>query len=244
MSEQQTTLIIPHIPKTGGQSLRAHFSQHLTFNETFIHLGPWGNRMCRKQGLTPWADKPPGDRAKARVIIGHDVWLPDIFDLLPAQQCALATILREPAERWLSAYNYLVAQDHFEEETSFADFWRGQNHNYQVAFIWNIALKQPLTDPETMLQGCIDVLEKFEIIGTLDGYANFSHRVCDWLGLPPVTRHENRAGIHFPKKQILTQGMRAEIRDLCPYDYRLYEWAQTRSLQPPAQASSCQVADA
>jgi len=227
---QQTTLIIPHIPKTGGQSLRAHFDEHLLFNETFIHLGPWGDQMCRKRGLIPWREKSPAERSKARVIIGHDVHQPEIFDLLPPETCAFTTIFRDPAERWLSAYNYLVAQNHFEEETSFAEFWHSENHNYQVAFIWNVVLKQPLTDPETMLKGCIGALGKFEAVGILERYDNFTRWVCERLGLPPLTRHDNRSGIGFPKSATLTDDMRAEIRDTCAFDYRLYEWAQKSGL--------------
>ncbi len=41
-------LFLYHIPKTGGTSLRETLSDSLGFNEGFIHMGPYGDRVRKK----------------------------------------------------------------------------------------------------------------------------------------------------------------------------------------------------
>ncbi len=100
--EDSMVYILPHIPKTAGQTLRFHFSKHLLVHDTYIHLGPWGQKNEQQMRLTPWSKRSFIERSRVKVISGHNVKKNEVISLLPGIDIKFATFLRDPADRWIS----------------------------------------------------------------------------------------------------------------------------------------------
>lgn len=112
-------LVIPHIPKTGGQTLRYHFDEHLQHDSLFIHAGPWGDLQSRNDGKEPWINRTNDFGIVPHVILGHYFEKQKISYKLKGQGLSYATCLRDPADRWESSYNFQRANGTVSSECSF-----------------------------------------------------------------------------------------------------------------------------
>lgn len=100
-------LFLYHIPKTGGTSLREALSANLGFNEGFIHVGPYGDRVRQERNLKSLDRYHPDELARIRVISGH--YLSFRHErYFPDRTILRAILLREPAARILSQYNHAM----------------------------------------------------------------------------------------------------------------------------------------
>ena len=94
-----------HLPKSGGTSLNAHLARHLEWDREYVNFSEWGNRYRREQSLQDWTDRPEADRQAARALSGHRITTM-MHRLLPGREPRYMTIVREPAERCVSLYNF------------------------------------------------------------------------------------------------------------------------------------------
>lgn len=106
-----------HVPKTGGSTINRHLRTHLEFDNEFVHLGAWGNSFREANDLPPWRERTGVERARARVLAGHEVTVGD-HDQVPGAEARYLTILRDPADRILSAYNFQMHQ-----QQTYEPFW-------------------------------------------------------------------------------------------------------------------------
>lgn len=135
-------LVIPHIPKTGGQTLRSHFHEHLVHDEDFIHAGPWGDNVSSDAGMTPWIDRPGAVVRAPRVVMGHGVTQHSIQTKLIGHEIVYATCLRDPADRWVSGYNFLRGTGGISEEVSFLQYVKdSKNDDYMINFLRKVFRK-------------------------------------------------------------------------------------------------------
>lgn len=218
-------LIIPHIAKTGGTSVREHAIRHLTMHETFIHLGPWGIKQARRLGLQDWQDRPEQERLKARLVMGHGVTLRGTAQALPNARLSYATCLRDPAARWVSDFNFNKRKTGSLSKTdTFWDFYgRYSNPNFLCTFLWHEFMQQPYAGNQTMLDGVTDLLETFAFVGTTETYESFAQFVCGFLNLPAIEKKYNVSGVDHEKIQMVTRDIEERLRDDCRFDYALYD---------------------
>lgn len=94
-----------HIPKTGGSTLIEHLRRHLAFDEEFVHFGGAGERFRETEGRDPFEERSAERRQRATVMGGH-YFTVDRTDLVPGRDVRLFVVVREPASRILSAYNF------------------------------------------------------------------------------------------------------------------------------------------
>lgn len=217
-------LVIPHIPKTGGQTLRHIFNEQLTHNSDFIHLGPWGNKLSTEAGLAPWQQRQADERGKARVIFGHFVRKNEIEALLPNHTLNYATCLRQPADRWISEYNFKIAAGTIDRDTDFWSFFNAfENPNEQVTFLYHHYLQRPVTNIELMAEIALSELSRFTYVGLLDHYREYMEWICQFLDIAPDPVKKNVTGIDFDCVRTLSREEKQKINERCQYDMLLYD---------------------
>jgi hypothetical protein len=95
-------LVFLHIPKTGGTTLGTTIERWFAPNEVLV--------LRRRGGREQLAAMPEADRRRLRLVRGHVPF--GLHELLP-QGAAYVTLLRDPVERVLSLYHYVVSDpDH------------------------------------------------------------------------------------------------------------------------------------
>ncbi|MDX1409275.1 MAG: sulfotransferase family 2 domain-containing protein, partial [Saprospiraceae bacterium] len=105
--QDESIIFLFHIPKTGGTSLREALSDAFGFNQGFVHLGPYGDRVRQERGLKPLERFTPGEIDRVRVVSGH--YLSAGFEkYFPGRDIRRIVLLREPANRILSQYNHAM----------------------------------------------------------------------------------------------------------------------------------------
>jgi hypothetical protein len=129
MNERLPLYVFLHVPKTGGSTINRHLRRHLDYDEVFVHLGGAGRDFRKAHGRADWEARPVADRSRARVIAGH--WARyGVHELLPDREPRYFTVLREPASRIVSAYNFQMQQRNDDQ-----DFWQWyEDYPRNVAF--------------------------------------------------------------------------------------------------------------
>ena len=74
-SQQNEVFVIFHVPKTGGISINHLLNEKLTRGVDFIDLGQAGEEDDALHGRLPIEKRSRGDRAKVRVVSGHEVFM-------------------------------------------------------------------------------------------------------------------------------------------------------------------------
>jgi hypothetical protein len=98
-----------HLPKTGGTTINGHLARHLAWDEEVVHLGPWGDRRRDQEGRPDPTGWPAGAWERVRAVVGHGVD-GSTADLVAGREARYFTVIREPAERLVSLYNFQVSR--------------------------------------------------------------------------------------------------------------------------------------
>ena len=159
------------------------------------------------------------------MVFGHQVYRDEIRQLIPDNQLVYAINFREPAERWVSDYNFKLAIETIPSTTDFWDyFYTYSNQNELTNFVWHQYLQESSLPTDEMLEKVITELSSLDCIGVLERYQNFLDWVSTFLGLPKVEKKYNVSGVSHPKKMDITEEIRIQIKKNCVADYRLYDW--------------------
>jgi hypothetical protein len=217
--------ILPHVPKTAGQTLRFHFSKHLTLHESYIHLGPWGERDVKERNLIPWKSRDLSSRLKAQVISGHNVKKNEILSLLPASVIRFVTFLRDPAERWISEYNFKIGTGLIDSTVNFEAWYSAfEDKNYQLRWLYHEFLGYSDGNPVSAIYETVKTeLEQFVFIGYVGDFDKDARILMELLKLPAIEYRANVSGRDFPVSQHLTPELRERISEDCHYDQLLID---------------------
>jgi len=103
---QNTVLVFPHIPKTGGTTLLYHFRKFFGDSKVLI-LGPHGRVRSFFEDRPQFEEMTAADLADIRVIQGHGVGEDTLHPLLQAGKLPkLITVLRNPLALTRSRFNH------------------------------------------------------------------------------------------------------------------------------------------
>lgn len=214
-------LAFPHVPKTGGQTLRSHFANHLRLHRDFFHLGPWGLARAEELGIDLY--KELEERSDyVRVVFGHDVSIAAVERL--ERRVSLAITLREPAEQVVSFYNFRMLYDPWEPFETF--FARVAYRDCMVRWIAANFLRLPVKrmSIDTAFDAVCEALGYFRHICLTERLAESTAPLFEEAGLPPLApkQRKNVCGRDFARSFTLTPAWRARIEEQSPRDFALY----------------------
>jgi hypothetical protein len=231
--------LLAHLPKTGGTTINVHLARHLRWDEEFVHLGPWGEHRRRAEGRRPISERTPQELRRVRVVSGHQVD-GSTHDLFPDAEARHMTIIREPAARLVSQYNYRMSAP-AAGVVPFEDWYAGIPRN--PATRW---LRRRFA-PGAPFRDLLAVLRDFWFVGTTEQLDEDLPGLFAAIGVPQGHERVRVAGgddgldgLEFPDDRGLIT-VRLEVNDSIremvhrdhPKDLRLWRFAQRRRARAP-----------
>lgn len=233
--DQGHLYVFMHLPKTGGTTINGHLHDHMEWDTEVVHLGAWGKRFREREGRLPLEKRPAEERSRVRVITGHGAYF-GIHQLVEGSRPRYLTVLRDPADRIVSTFNFRAAQGGAD------DFW-----SWYDGFPRNAGLKwlrKRLNGPQTMGE-VIEALRGFWFVGVTEHLDDDLPGLFRVLGLPTAWRNRrvagaegDLAGLDHPdegrrvaRRMVVDEDLRARLHRDNPRDVRLYRFAQRRREQ-------------
>lgn len=228
--------IIMHIPKTGGQTIRNHLREHLPLNEAFAHIGPFGDRYARENGLTRWIERSDAERAQVRVLAGHDLSIHTPALVPGTRNVKLVGMFREPAARMVSHYNFTCQFKFAKDGKTPPDWGRwygGMQRNFISRWIKQKFLARPFDaaqSDEALFDEIVSELERFWMLGTMAHFDAFAARLYADVGVPPSSQApSNVGGRSYPILLSMNPEIEAQVRGDHPVDCAIFDWVQARA---------------
>jgi len=242
-------LLFMHVPKTGGSSVATGLRRHyrLTHAHTNARLSDAAARLQMdpepdfvalqelRQQIRLGEVLIAGLKGK-RFLTGH-VWFNRAFRRLQDEHgFRLATLLREPAERWISEYLYrshksgtyarLGAElDEFTERPEA----RHMGATYVRYFLGRMP-SEPVTHEE--LAEAADNAARFDVLGRLEALDEFRQGVRDATGIRLDIGHRRGSPAPSHKRRIYRESetIRTRVEALCSADRALFDLLLERGL--------------
>ena len=177
-------IIFFHIPKSGGTSVEFGLANH--FGSNYVKF---------PATVIDYFQIPPSEFYAHRVLAGHithDAALPYMNS-----DAALITLLRNPADRLRSSYNYFSKLGDGSElaritnELSFLD-WLNCRHPVVIVQIQNAMIRQFTPESywntdrpanmDLIMRAAVQFIEKFRIVGFLSDMRGFSSQLDRLIG--------------------------------------------------------------
>jgi len=238
--------IFLHVPKCGGTTLNAHLERHFTMDEQLVEFSHWGRSYRRTHGRPEFADRPAEERARAEVLSGHQTWY-NIHKLVPgAREPRYFTVVRDPAERCVSLYNFRWSRGHVRDDSDFDrwydNWYRPRQTDTMVRFFAERLYGSALpSDPGQRLAMAQQLLTLCWFVTTTDRWNDGLDRISQAMGIPADWQRYRAAGNSIPlpashprqgevvqRRITLDDDLRARIHADSPGDVALVDWVRAR----------------
>lgn len=231
MRKEKLRVIFLHIGKTAGSSFNSFLDNY--YANTFIKIGGSGPER-KKQELKELSEIDLNKLQKIHLIKGHVDY--GIHELVPQFNWKYITFLRDPVERVISLYYYILntPQHYLNEELtanniSFEEFMKG-NYTVEVSNEQTrLIAGRKHKSSENLLDIAIGNLEnEFACVGLTE---RFEESIClmkNNLGLKwkyPVYESTN---INKKKESNISPQLLDIIREANQLDIQLYDYAKNR----------------
>lgn len=234
--------LMHHIPRTGGSTIRDHLREHLTLNETFIHLGSYGRKWNARMGTPEFHLRAESDRRRARIVTGHQVTR-ETAALLPWARPRFLTWLRDPADRIVSLYNQNLQK--FENrgephDIGFEDWYEGGGkYRTMMASLIGGFLNLPShrLSPRAQFHVADRLLSEFWFVSTTERMDEHLPRLLDHWNVPADFKVVGRSGDKIKRRLSIDDTLRRRIHADFAYDLALYrKWREREPAfaDPPA----------
>ncbi len=249
---QGQTIVFLHIPKTAGTTLHLIIERQYNSRKIVTIHTPVENaaQISRIQKLTPTQQQ------QVRVIKGHTFW--GWHQLLP-QSYVYFTLLRNPVERFISNYYFLLkkeghplGQKLLEEKVTIKDFvnWTGEDNyqtikdfvnwtgedNYQTRFLaknigeGNLDIKGSECTRETLERAKRNLRENFAVVGTVEEFDKTLLLLKKTFGWKNIFYKVKNKNKQRPSNNLISQKTLKLIKEKNKLDLELYNYA-TETLQ-------------
>jgi hypothetical protein len=236
-----------HIPKTGGSSLSAALRKHYRFSCFHIKSRESSLAAETMSGLTLGDDGFLDQRQRLRLalvnyaaalgykfITGH-VWNDPRLHNLRGNGYKLVTCLRDPVERWYSAYFYNRYKDdpadHGRITTEFEEYLYSE-HARQQGAVYSRYIGGLRTDGDYLCPAAIETareqLRQFDVIGFLNDRPQLERQVRQQFNIAISLPHRRRSPANRTviDKYRNDPSVRQHVEQLCAADIVIYEHAR------------------
>jgi hypothetical protein len=239
--------IFLHIPKCGGTTFKAHIERHLAIEESFFEFSNWGRQYRADRGLPDFAHRSEMQRASAEVLAGHQLSY-GIHRLVPGLRDArYFTVLRDPAERCVSLYNFRWSRGQATDDFSewYHTWYRVNQSDYQTRFLAERLYSMDLpASSQQRLAMAQSLLELCWFVTTTERWNEGLDHIFSAMGLPADWQHFRKAGdaiklpfSHPAQAEVVTRRYSATDLDRSmiladsPMDVALVNWVRTHRLK-------------
>lgn len=241
---RQRRILLVHVPKTGGSSLRRMLADHVPDATTFLSTG--------KQ---EWAHASLAELDTYQAFTGHN-FLEPIY-LFPQDEWVTVLALREPLAWWRSTYKYqrrratATGKDHPALHDSF-DGWLASRpdaelSNPQAAWLaarLRVMFDNPMLDddrigdlaaslshtPDALVDLLERLLERITVLGVTEDLHDVYVRMCAAMGWTPVHHAAIRDNVSEEPEELmrLSAGQQERLLRLNRIDTYLHARAQAQ----------------
>lgn len=249
---EKPSILLCHMPKTGGSSVASAIRRHYLFSNFNIRSEASTLASLAQYGLD--ANDPASENAcqtlrsglafyaaaqGIKFITGH-LWRPRHMAGLKTMGYQTMTILRDPVDRWYSLYFYgrykegqYASIDMDIEE--FLTSERGLNAGrVYVRYLGGIRADSDYNSADAIEQARSG-LDDFDMVGFLHDLNGFSQRVEERLGLKLRIPHKRKSPARKGEDPLASMRrykesaeIRTQVAALCAPDIELYEYARQR----------------
>ena len=245
-SQQNEVFVIFHVPKTGGISINHLLNEKLTRGVDFIDLGQAGEEDDALHGRLPIEKRSRGDRAKVRVVSGHEVFM-RTERLFPDRIPRRITFLRKPAGRIVSAFNYETSDaapfTRWDETTPFETWYRYQERDVMTKFLAKRVIGSRLSVAwaqgqrfaryplhrgagSWVFERVQAALREFWFVGCTESLSNDMPKIARRMGIEGGVDKRNATGRNFARRLELTPELEARLAEDNRFDTQLYQYWQ------------------
>lgn len=230
---REQTVVFIHIPKTAGTTLnliieRQYHPNQIVSIPAFVENPEHINRL---------PNLPPTQKKQLKVIKGHTFFG---WHQLLSLPCAYFTLLRDPIERFISNYYFLLnkkghklGQKLLAQQVTIEEFacWSGED-NYQTRFLAkdigesNLNLKENECTREVLEQAKKNLRDNFSVVGTVEEFDKtlmLLKKTFGWKNVFYKVKNQNK---QRPKQSLISKKTLSLIREKNQLDLKLYQYAR------------------
>ena len=237
MNQQFRPVVILHIPKTAGTSLRRMIQEHYQTEEIFYVYGDDSTFTT----FDDFKKLAPEEKAAYKIFMGHIPFNQNFFSGLNP---IYITILRDPVERVLSYYHHVMQRQEWKgKDVSLLKYIEisedRQLSNHQTRVLAGY-VNEPLN--EIQLEIAINNLNNhFSVVGTTDNYKEAVEALCNLMGWEHKTIYRENISTDRKQAEYYSKIEIEKIKKLNVFDLKLYDYVLKGSNNGVILKSTCAI---
>lgn len=219
MNEHTRPVVILHIPKTAGTSLRRMIQEHYQPEDIFYIYG----EDSKYTTFEDFRKLTPEEKATYRIFMGH---IPFNQKLFAGLDPLYVTMLRDPVERILSYYHHVMQREEWKgRELSLLKYIETsddkQLSDHQVRMLTGYPGKP--VDGNQLATAINNLQKHFLLVGTTEYFKETAESLCNCLGIEQTTIFRENISAGRKPQDYYSKYEIGKIRELNQFDLKLYD---------------------